>query len=177
MINKTTKSTEPEIIPCKYAGDPNDEFCARCNGVEVVEGESKYAATQCGGYEANEVVDNTPPFDTTPEEVKPVINTAPAPVEEMPAVANDVVASAAGPEVTTNYTRLGIITSIRAESGATIELKGRDGLSRWYKFSYAEERMIPEEADLESEKVLLWNDVNEEVDQQVAEVKAFMQKS
>ena len=177
MIKRTAKTEAPKIIPCKYAGDPNDEFCAKCNGIEVIEGESKYEATQCGGYEANEPVDDTPPFDTAPEDVKTVINTAPAPVEEKPAVANDVVASAAEPEVTTNYTRLGIITSIRAESGATIELKGRDGLSRWYKFSYAEELMIPEEADLESEKVLLWNDVNEEVDQQVAEVKAFMQKS
>ena len=36
---------------CKYAGDPEDEYCKNCNGCTMkVEGKS-ISCTECAGYE------------------------------------------------------------------------------------------------------------------------------
>ena len=59
----------------------------------------------------------------------------------------------------------GVTTVIRADSGLTREINGT-----YYKFTFSEERVIPEGADLEAEKAALWDAVNAEVDNQMESV-------
>ena len=59
----------------------------------------------------------------------------------------------------------GVTTVIRADSGLTREINGT-----YYKFTFSEERVIPEGADLEAEKAALWDAVNAEVDNQLESV-------
>ena len=45
-------SKEPEIIKCKFAGDPEDEYCSKCDGLHVEEnGETYIAPDVCEAYE------------------------------------------------------------------------------------------------------------------------------
>ena len=46
-----------DIIKCKFAGDPEDEFCSQCDGLHPVDDNGNpQPATECGGYEAEEQV-------------------------------------------------------------------------------------------------------------------------
>lgn len=71
----------------------------------------------------------------------------------------------------TNYTSKAITTQIRATSRASTKIK-----DNYYTVEYTEERTIPqiEGVDLEKEREILWDCVNNEVDNQIADiVKAF----
>lgn len=69
------------------------------------------------------------------------------------------------------YEQKAITTTIRATSRASIKVSTRGG-DNFYTVEYSEERTIPdiEGIDLESEKRLLWNDVNREVDGQIEDI-------
>lgn len=72
------------------------------------------------------------------------------------------------------YEQKAITTTIRATSRASIKIK-----DNFYTLEYCEERTIPniEGVNLESEKELLWDDVNREVDKQVEDIwDAIMKK-
>ena len=136
-------SNEPEIIKCRFAGDPEDEYCSKCDGLHVKEGKETYLAPDvCEAYEP----------------------CALEPAEEA-AETNEIGAlSQATPDSGTVPVR-GVTTVIRAESGLTREINGT-----YYKFIFSEERVIPEGADLEAEKAALWDAVNAEVDNQLESV-------
>lgn len=131
---------EPELIKCKFAGDPEDEYCKECDGLHVVEkGETYLAPDVCQAYE--------------PEDPEPV------------AEANESRESGALSQVATDSDAVpvqGVTTVIRADSGLTREINGT-----YYKFNFSEERVIPEGANLEAEKAALWEAVNAEVDRQL----------
>lgn len=141
---KVNKKIE-DIPVCMYAGDPNDEYCRSCNGQTMMIDQKEYSCKECQAYRPKEE-----PVET------------PASVDETPR--DDTL-----PVEVTNYTPQGITTSIKAESGLSIETK-----KGWYRFSYTEERIIPESADIEKEKEALWNAVNNEVDRQAEEVKLML---
>lgn len=133
-------SNEPTLIKCKFAGDPNDEYCKECDGLHVEEdGQTYIAADVCQAYEA-----------ATPE---PVANTAEA--NESHALSQVKPDPGAVPVQ-------GVTTVIRADSGLTREIDGT-----YYKFNFSEERVVPEGADMEAEKAALWDAVNAEVDRQL----------
>ncbi len=132
-----------EIIKCRYAGDPNDEFCKNCDGVTVEEDGQSFAATSCCGYEP------TPAADPSEE-----------PAEERE---TSVLSQEKGEAVPVH--NQGVTTVIRAESGLTREINGA-----YYKFMFSEERAIPEGADMKAEKQALWDAVNAEVDNQLESV-------
>lgn len=136
-------SNEPGIIKCKFAGDPEDEYCSKCDGIHVKEkGETYLASDVCEAYEP----------------------CPPEPAEEA-AEANETGAlSQAMPDPGAVPVQ-GVTTVIRAESGLTREINGT-----YYKFHFSEERVIPEGADLEAEKADLWDAVNAEVDNQLESV-------
>ena len=168
MAIRKKEETFPDITPCKFAGDPDDEFCAQCGGVTMEIDGKKYSCSECQAYEAGEPVDAvTPEADPVPE-VKdgdapwndPVAPTAPESAEELPP-----------PE---DYAVLGVTTAIKAESGLSVEIKDRTGSSRWYKFTYTEERHVPAGGDVEKEKQALWNDVNRTVDQQLEDTLIYL---
>lgn len=146
---KTTNTKEKEfeqITPCHYAGDQEDEYCCNCNGVTMdIDGQT-FSCAECQSY--------------TPKVVEP--EQTPAETHEQPrAEVKHVEAD--------TYTPQGITTCIKAESGLSVETK-----KGWYRFTYTEERIIPESADIEAEKAALWNTVNAEVDKQLEEVKSII---
>ena len=65
------------------------------------------------------------------------------------------------------YVQKAITTKISATSRASIKIK-----ESHYTIEYSEERVIPEVEglDLESEKKILWDDVNREVDLQIEDI-------
>jgi len=72
------------------------------------------------------------------------------------------------------YESKAIITSITATSRASVKIK-----DNFYTIEYAEERLIPdlEDIDVEEERNLLWDTVNNEVDTQIADIlKTFGSK-
>lgn len=142
---KINKKEFEDIPRCKYAGDPGDEYCVSCNGkTMVVDGET-YSCRECQAY--------------TPEE-EPV---------ETPAEPVEIKRDDTFVNETSVYTPQGITTSIKAESGVSVETK-----KGWYRFGFTEERIIPESADIEKEKEALWKSVNDEVDKQVDHIKAML---
>jgi hypothetical protein len=139
---------------CVYAHDAADDYCKDCDGITVVQnGKSYPAETTCNGFLAEEPKLVAPPEET----VAPATEAAPTPPSEVD-----------------DYVPQGITASIKAESGLSVELKDKHGATRWYKFQFSEERIIPETADMEKEKAALWNTVNREVDAQLEDVINFL---
>ena len=69
------------------------------------------------------------------------------------------------------YKQKAVTTSIRFISRCSIQIDGR-----YYTFEACEERMIPdiEGVDIEQERKLLWDTINDEVDNQAEEAyKAY----
>lgn len=64
------------------------------------------------------------------------------------------------------YESKAIITSIKATSRASVKIG-----DSYYTLEYCEERMIPDtdEVDINTERRILWDTVNAEVDNQIAE--------
>ena len=64
------------------------------------------------------------------------------------------------------YESKAIITSIKATSRASVKIG-----DSYYTLEYCEERVIPdvEDVDINSERRILWDTVNAEVDNQIAE--------
>lgn len=136
------------IIKCKFAGDPEDEFCRECDGFHPIDDNgNSQIATDCGGYEPEEQVQETP-------------------AQETPASPCEICGdSCEAPAFNKEHTA-GVTSVIRAESGVSREINGV-----WYKFMFSEERILPEGCDIEAEKQSLWNSVNAEVDAQVDAVR------
>ncbi len=139
---------EEKIIKCKYAGDPEDEYCSKCDGLHPVD-DAGHAqpATKCGGYEPEEQVQ---------EQAAP----------EAPASASESCGDSCEASAPNNECVKGITSVIRAESGVSREINGV-----WYKFMFSEERIVPEGCDIEAEKQALWDSINAEVDAQVEAVR------
>lgn len=136
-----------DIIRCKYAGDPEDEFCRNCDGIHPVDDAGNaQIATDCGGYEPEEQVQEQP-APKTPESHGETWGDS-----QLNATPNKECAA-------------GITSVIRAESGVSREVNGT-----WYKFMFSEERILPEGCDIEAEKRVLWESVNAEVDAQLEAV-------
>ena len=136
-------SKEPEIIKCRFAGDPEDEYCSKCDGLHVEEkGETYLAPDVCEAYEP----------------------CPPEPAEETAETHESDALSQATPDPGAVPVQ-GVTTVIRADSGLTREINGT-----YYKFTFSEERVIPEGADLEAERAALWDAVNAEVDNQLESV-------
>lgn len=139
---------EENIIRCKYAGDPEDEFCCNCDGIHPVDDAGNpQVATACGGYE--------------PEEQKPA-----QPTPEAPAAPSEICGDSCEASAPNKECVVGITSVIRAESGLTREINGT-----YYKFMFSEERILPEGCDIEAEKRALWDSVNAEVDAQLDAVR------
>ena len=137
-----------QIIKCKYAGDPEDEYCSQCDGLNPVGDDGKaVAATECGGYE---------PAEQVQEQAAPE-----TPVSQGESWGDSQFATTGN-----NECAKGITNVIRAESGVSREINGV-----WYKFMFSEERILPEGCDIEAEKRALWDSVNAEVDAQVDAVR------
>lgn len=190
-----------DIIKCAYCGDEDDEYCSSCGG-QYIEDDGKFLpATDCQGYTIPQPIDSEdgdaadPIPEINPEDCLTGTNCAEcgAPQFETPSgvTCENGHGGAEAAEVVQELSQLvedtklpeqeddeyvvqGITKTIKAESGLSCEIKDRTGGTRWYKFSYTEERTIPETADLEKEKTALWNDVNLAVDKQLEDTLLFL---
>jgi hypothetical protein len=139
---------EEKLIKCKYAGDPEDEFCCNCDGLHPVDDNGNpLPATNCGGYEPAEQVQE----QATPESA---------------GAASEICGDSCDAAAVNKECVKGITSVIRAESGLSREVNGT-----WYKFMFSEERIVPEGCDIEAEKQALWESVNAEVDAQLEAVR------
>ena len=136
------------MIRCKYAGDTEDEFCSQCDGLRPVGDDGQAVdAIHCGGYQPEERVQEQPVADTA-------------------ANSHETAANSHEYNEPSKEPAQGITSVIRAESGVSCEVNGT-----WYKFTFSEERIVPQGCDLEAEKKALWHSVNEQVDAQVDAVR------
>ena len=141
-------ANKEEIIKCKFAGDPEDEYCSQCDGLYPVDDNGKaQPATACGGYEPQEQKQQQQASVNADEACEICGET-----QEQPACNNLHIK--------------GLTSVIRAESGISCEVNGR-----WFKFMFSEERILPEGCNIELEKQALWESVNAQVDAQVEAVK------
>lgn len=205
MARKTSKEepAQPTIAKCKFSGDSSDEFCSTCNGITMTEKDKEISCDQCGGYEPGngEAAPSTEATEPTPADNKPVEEPAkeetPAEKEELPSKRTTTVnkpapaskpatpppakppeppVEKAEPGSSDDYESKAFVKEIKAESGISFETKDAEGRSAWYKFSYSETRLIPDDADIEQEKQILWDDVNATVDDQVAMTLEALEK-
>jgi len=150
MSPKPKKEEFPNIPPCKFAHDPDDEICSECNGVVMEIDGVKYSCRECQAYSEPD----PEPAVVAPEIVQEEKEILPAPEE---------------------FQIQATTTLIKAESGLSVELKDKKGFTKWYKFAYSEERIVPANCDLEKEKQALWNDVHRTVDQQLEDTLAYLE--
>lgn len=71
----------------------------------------------------------------------------------------------------TAYKSKATINSIKATSRISLKIN-----ETFYTLEYCEERLIPEGADIEKERKLLWDTVNAEVDKQAEDVQTMYKK-
>ena len=67
------------------------------------------------------------------------------------------------------YKSLAIVRTMKATSRASVKVSTPNGDS-FYTLEYCEERYIPENADVEKERKILWDVVNTECDNQIQDV-------
>lgn len=174
------KNELPQIVKCMYAGDVTDEYCAQCNGITMIVDGKEFSCTECQGYtEPSPDPDEFPPTPAVEEEPEVAENCQKEPAVEYKhkdasvntTQRHENTRDETEQPLTGKYTPKGITVSIKAESGLSVETK-----NGWYRFSYTEERIVPEGVNLELERDCLWDDVNKEVDKQVLDAMESMKK-
>lgn len=165
-----------EIKVCKYAGDPEDDFCKSCDGLKVKDevANELYPADQCAGYAVEEELEEPIVEEVKTPEPAPVIDTKLLKTAKLLTDPKSTAGSQHSAPLAVTYTPKAVTTTIRAESGLTVELMDKRQQKSWYKFNYTEERIVMEGVDMEKEKEALWTDVNATVDKQVEDIINFL---
>lgn len=171
------------MLKCKYAGDPEDEYCKSCDGISMIVDGKESSCSECAGYEAGEDVKEEEFSMPEPVEDKPVkeepkkksTKSNKKNVENTPETVSNVVKDTNIQEPTetlenkeNSSVSIGSVTMLRYMSGATICHN-----ETYYKFECCEERKLPEdltEEQVQDEREKLWAHLNAEVDRQIADV-------
>ena len=180
------------MMKCKWAGDPNDEYCKNCDGVTMEVDGNSISCTECAGYEAGtEEVDSTPdkaeeslpieeekndapdnnekPIEKPSKSDKPNNNT---PKEEKPLKSKNnkvekVKEEKKAVEKTTKDENGQVkVVSMRYTSGATIERN-----DNYFKFVAEEEWDVSQVDNVDDVREQLWAKLNGEVDKQIEELQ------
>ena len=56
------------MVRCKYAGDPEDEYCKSCDGIKMIVDGKECSCSECAGYEAGEDVKEEEPAEKKDED-------------------------------------------------------------------------------------------------------------
>ena len=179
------------MMKCKWAGDPNDEYCKNCDGVTMEVDGNSISCAECAGYEAGtEEVDSTPdkvkeslpseeeknddpennekPIEKPPKSDKPNNNT---PKEEKPLKSkNNKVTKVKEEKKAVEKTAKDEngqvkVVSMRYTSGATIKRN-----DNYFKFVAEEEWDVSRIEDVQEAREKLWAKLNAEVDSQIEEL-------
>ena len=181
------------MLKCKWAGDPNDEYCKNCDGVTMEVDGNSISCAECAGYEAGtEEVDSTSdkaeeslpieeekndapdnnekPIENPSKSDKPNNNT---PKEEKPLKSKNnkvekVKEEKKAVEKTTKDENGQVkVVSMRYTSGATINKKG----DNYFKFVAEEEWDVSQADNVDDVREQLWAKLNGEVDKQIEELQ------
>ena len=176
------------MTKCKWAGDPNDEYCKNCDGVTMEVDGNSIPCTECAGYEAGtEEVDSTPdkaeesltieeekneapennekPIENPSKTDKPNNNT---PKEEKPLKSKNNKATKVKEEkkavekTAKDENGQVKVVSIRYTSGATIKRN-----DNYFKFIAEEEWDVSQVDNVDDVREQLWAKLNAEVDSQI----------
>ena len=180
------------MTKCKWAGDPNDEYCKNCDGVTMEVDGNSISCAECAGYEAGtEEVDSTPdkveeslpveeekndnhennekPIEKPFKSDKPDNNT---PKEEKPLKSkNNKDTKVKEEKKAIEKTAIDEngqvkVVSMRYTSGATIK-KG----DNYFKFVAEEEWDVSQVNNVDDVREQLWAKLNGEVDKQIEELQ------
>lgn len=150
---------------CKYAGDVSDEFCVNCNGYTINTGNGEVSAEQCGGYEPVEkevsTIQSIPETKTVDELSSENKNKEVCEAVQL----NEKVEVDKLPTQEPKFNSKAITKEITISSSVSKEILGS-----WYKLTYQETIILPEDAEVEKERERLWNLCNDEVDKQIANI-------
>lgn len=180
------------MMKCKWAGDPNDEYCKNCDGVTMEVDGNSISCTECAGYEVGtEEVDSNPdkveeslpveeekndnhennekPIEKTSKSDKPNNNT---PNEEKPLKSKNnkdtkVKEEKKAVEKTAKDENGQVkVVSMRYTSGATIKRN-----DNYFKFVAEEEWDVSQVDNVDDVREQLWAKLNGEVDKQIEELQ------
>ena len=180
------------MTKCKWAGDPNDEYCKNCDGVTMEVDGNSISCAECAGYEAGtEEVDSTPdkaeesftteeekneapennekPIENSSKSDKPNNNT---PKEEKPLKSKNNKATKVNEEkkviekTAKDENGQVKVVSMRYTSGATIKRN-----DNYFKFVAEEEWDVSQVNNVDDVREQLWAKLNGEVDKQIEELQ------
>jgi hypothetical protein len=183
------------MMKCKWAGDPNDEYCKNCDGVTMDVDGNSISCSECAGYEAGtEEVDSTPDMnEPIPDKVKESLpieeaknaksenNEKPSknnksnnntPKEEKPLKSKNNKATKVKEEkkavekTAKDENGQVKVVSMRYTSGATIKRN-----DNYFKFIAEEEWDVSQVDNVEDVRGQLWAKLNGEVDKQIEELQ------
>ena len=180
------------MTKCKWAGDPNDEYCKNCDGVTMEVDGNSIPCAECAGYEAGtEEVDSTPDKveeslpveeeknDSLENNEKPIENPPKSeelnnntPKEEKPLKSKNNKATKVKEEkkavekTTKDENGQVKVVSIRYTSGATIKRN-----DNYFKFVAEEEWDVSQVNNVDDVREQLWAKLNGEVDKQIEELQ------
>lgn len=158
------------IVKCKWAGDPEDNYCKDCNGCEIMVDGVSHLATSCKGYETDEkqieqvqepVVENMNNVDTSTTNENTSNSNENVKDEQIPIKEEKLLKNE-------NIQPRGYTTELRFMSGGSVE---RNGV--WYKFECSESRVLEPnltEEQVADEREKLWATVNNEIDKQIEDI-------
>lgn len=184
---------------CKWAGDPNDEYCKSCDGLNMVVDDKTITCDNCAGYEEGEEVEE---FMPTPE---PDEDEVPFKEEDEPAVSKKETVKnkpkTASTKKTNNNTAKQVEPEIESKNKETInknkvtkvseehdfsEAISPDGIKvtalrytsgatikkgdNYFKFIAEEEWGVSRIEDVQEAREKLWAKLNAEVDSQIEEL-------
>ena len=167
---------------CKYAGDPEDEYCKNCNGCTMTNSKNEeIPCTECTGYEAGEEVKEE---EKKPETIAEMVENPSNLADEAPREENKYVYAkkeekpsesefADKPALVENNAYR--VKSIRYSSGVTFSRN-----EVYYKIHAEEEWELKEgatEAEIEDAQEKLWAKVNSMVDAQVDDINCMYAES
>ena len=184
---------------CKWAGDPNDEYCKSCDGLNMVVDDKTITCDNCAGYEEGEETEEfmsipEPEEDEVPfkEEDEPVVAKKET-VKNKPKTAstkktNNNTAKQAEPEIesknkeTTNKNKLTKVSeehdfseAISPDGIKVTALRYTSGATikkgdNYFKFIAEEEWDVSRVVDVQEAREKLWVKLNAEVDSQIEEL-------
>lgn len=184
---------------CKWAGDPNDEYCKSCDGLNMMVDDKTITCDNCAGYEEGEEVEE---FMPTPE---PEEDEVPFKEEDEPVVAKKETVKnkpkTASTKKTNNNTAKQPESKIEPKNKETInknkvtkvseehdfsETTSPDGIKvtalrytsgatikkgdNYFKFIAEEEWDVSRVVDVQEAREKLWAKLNAEVDSQIEEL-------
>jgi hypothetical protein len=172
------------MFKCKYAHDASDEYCKDCDGITILDGDTEASAETCPGYEkgeeikAEEPVEEEPKVEEAPvaeKEPEPVVEEKPKKEEKKPTATKKEKKEEIKKEVV-EESKCCCESQTVEVSSKTVEIRCDSGVSfeakpnLWYKVAYGETRTVSA-SNVEEERKKLWDDVNREVDSQIAEIQ------